>query len=214
MSARASLTGLILSGGQGRRMQQASPGGQVEKGLLVVDGLPLVEHARRLLAPHTANILISANTHLEAYAQYGIVVPDDSRLGAYSGPLAGVASALACSTTPWMVVMPVDVMALPGDLVPRLLEAVSEDGSLRDGPRKDGPRIAYARTRDFVHPLCMVLHRTLRQSLHDFLLSGERKVQLWQRRNEAAAVLFEDAGHAFFNINTPQDLLQARSLRD
>ena len=209
MSARGSLTGLILSGGQGRRMQQASPAGQVEKGLLVVHGLPLVEHARRLLAPHAANILISANTHLEAYAEYGIVVPDDSRLGAYSGPLAGVASALACSTTPWMVVMPVDVMALPWDLVPRLLEEVSEDG-----PRKGGPRIAYARTRDSVHPLCMVLHRTLRQSLHDFLLSGERKVQLWQRRNEAAAVLFEDAGHAFFNINTPQDLLQARSLRD
>ncbi len=214
MSARDSLTGLVLSGGQGRRMQQASLGGQVEKGLLVLDGLPLVEHARRLLARHAANILISANTHLDAYAQYGVVVPDEPGLGAYSGPLAGVASALACSTTPWMLVMPVDVLALPEDLVPRLLEAVGEDGSLREGPRKDGPRIAYARTRDSVHPLCMVLHRTLRQSLLDFLLSGERKVQLWQRQNEAAAVLFEDTGRAFLNVNTPQDLLRARGLRN
>lgn len=211
MSARDSLTGLVLSGGQGRRMQEASPGGEVEKGLLMLNGLPLVDHARRVLAPHAATILISANTHADAYAQYGIVVPDEPSLGAYSGPLAGVASALACSVTSWLVVMPVDVLGLPEDLVPRLLEAVNENGARTDGPRMDGPRIAYARTRDAVHPLCMVLHRTLRQSLHDFLSSGERKVQLWQRRNEAAAVQFEDADNAFFNINTPQDLLRAQA---
>ena len=199
---RDSLTGLILSGGRGRRMQEAGPGVDIEKGLLVVDGLPLVEHTRRLLAPHVAKILISANTCQDAYAEYGMVVPDLPGLGAYSGPLAGVASALSCSTTSWMLVMPVDVVALPEDLVPRLLEAVSEDGA----------HIAYARTGDAVHPLCMVLHRTLRRSLHEFLSSGERRVQLWQSRNHAVAVQFEDAGHAFFNINTPRDLMCARGL--
>ncbi len=201
MIGRDSLTGLVLAGGLGRRMQGAAGhDGEVEKGLLVLNGLPLVDHAQRFLARHAGKILISANTHRDAYENYGTVVPDEPQLGDYSGPLAGVASALACSTTPWVVVMPVDVTGLPENLVPRLLEAVSDDGA----------HIAYARTRNSVHPLCMVLHRTSRQGLCEFLLAGERRVQLWQRQNGAAAVLFEDADHAFFNINTPQDLLQAR----
>lgn len=205
--SRHLISGLILAGGQGRRMQGIMPGAAVEKGLSMVDGLPLVAHAQRFLARHVDQVLISANTHADMYACYGTVVADDPHLGHYSGPLAGVASALGFSTAPWLVVIPVDVLALPENLVPRLLEAVSEDG-----PRRDGPRIAYARTRDAVHPLCMVLHQTLKQSLYDFLLSGERKVQLWQRRNEAAAVQFEDADNAFLNINTPEDLVRARSL--
>src|SRR5690606_578933 len=118
----------------------------------------------------------------------------------YSGPLAGVASALAHSMTPWVVVLPVDVMGLPEDLMPRLLDVVSDEGA----------HIAYARTPTSVHPLCMVLHRASRQSLCDFLLAGERKVQVWQRQNGAVPVLFEDADHAFFNINTPQELSRAR----
>lgn len=205
MKGRDSLTGLILAGGQGRRMQRAGHGGKVEKGLLVLNGLPLVEHARRYLGRHADTILISANTRLNDFESYGAVVPDEPQLGAYSGPLAGVVSALARSTTPWMVVLPVDVTGLPEDLVVRLLAAVSDDGA----------HIAYARTQNSVHPLCMVLHRASRQSLYEFLLAGERKVQAWQRQNDAAAVLFDDTEHAFFNINTPQDLLRAGgSLRD
>lgn len=217
MITRDALTGLILAGGQGRRMQEAgwgdasladaglapsSPQGGAarpvqEKGLLQLHGLTLAEHTRRRLAPYVSQVLISANTCLDAYAEYGVVIPDDKVLGEYSGPLAGVASALKHVRTPWMVVLPVDVPHPPADLIARLCAAVIDSDA----------QIAYASTVSGVHPLCMVLHSDLMQNLYDFLLSGERKVQFWQRQNNAVAVQFE--GAAFFNINTPQDLLQA-----
>ncbi|MGP1614529.1 MAG: NTP transferase domain-containing protein, partial [Pollutimonas bauzanensis] len=171
---------------------------------LELDGLPLIEHARRFLAPHVGRILVSANTQLDAYAQYGAVVPDDPALGAYAGPLAGVASALGRCGFSWLLVMPVDVLQPPPDLARRLGAAVG----------LDGPRIAYASTAQGVHPLCMVLHCSLRQSLYDFLQAGERKVQLWQQRNGAVPVVFDGAGDAFFNVNTPQDLARARARPD
>lgn len=225
MIARELLTGLILAGGQGRRMQAAASGHvnaaghgaaagllasqsgdaawsapALEKGLLELDGMPLVAHARRHLAPYVDKVLVSANTSLDAYAEYGVVVPDDEALGSYSGPLAGIASALRCVATPWLVVLPVDVPSAPVDLIGRLCGAVSVTG----------PHIAYASTAAGVHPLCMVVHSSLVDSLYDFLLAGERKVQLWQRQNGAVPVLFDDVGDAFFNINTPEDLVLAR----
>lgn len=203
MITRKELTGLVLAGGRGRRMQgaaglQTSETSPVhEKGLLQLHGLPLVEHARRHLAPYVGQMLISANTHLDAYAEYGFVVPDDNVLGEYPGPLAGIASALKHVTTPWMIVLPVDVPHPPVDLVDLLCDAVGVDSA----------QIAYATTENGVHPLCMLLHTSLMRNLYGFLLSGERKVQCWQWQNNAVAVRFE--GAAFFNINTPQDLLRA-----
>ncbi|NYT62423.1 molybdenum cofactor guanylyltransferase [Alcaligenaceae bacterium] len=225
------LTGLVLAGGQGRRMQGAAgsltdasssgvaPGPETlvqasrtgtpisrvqgpaqEKGLLQLRGLALVEHARRRLAPQVGQVLISANTHLDAYAEYGFVIPDDQILGDYSGPLAGIASALRHVATPWLMVLPVDVPLPPADLIARLCEAVSGSDA----------QIAYARSENGVHPLCMLLHVSLKQGLYDFLLAGERKVQFWQRQNHAVTVHFE--GAAFFNINTQQDLLRAGQL--
>ncbi|WP_353153683.1 molybdenum cofactor guanylyltransferase MobA [Pollutimonas bauzanensis] len=200
MIARSLLTGLVLAGGQGRRMQAAA----LEKGLLELNGKPLVEHACGHLAPYVDKVLISANTNLDRYAQYGDVVPDDLALGEYSGPLAGIASALRHVATPWLVVLPVDVPCPPVDLIERLCASVGDEG----------PRIAYARTSAGVHPLCMVAHSSLVDGLYDFLLSGERKVQFWQRQNDAVPVLFDDVGDAFFNINTPEDLLRASGLTE
>src|SRR3546814_15167553 len=86
-------------------------------------GEPLLAHASRFLAPRVAQLWISANCHTDFYAHYGMVVGDDPRYGSSSGPLAGVASALAVSATPWLAVVPVDVPALPPDLLPKLADA-------------------------------------------------------------------------------------------
>lgn len=202
MMQREELTGLVLAGGQGRRMQPIVPGaGSVlEKGLLELEGLPLVEHARRRLLPYVEQVFISANTRLDAYANYGTVIPDDTALEAYSGPLAGVASALRHVATPWLLVLPVDVPRPPADLIPRLCARVGMAGA----------KLAYACTAAGVHPLCMVLHSSLVDGLYDFLLAGERKVQFWQRQNGAVPVLFDGVGDTFFNINTLEDLGLAR----
>ncbi|RTZ40693.1 molybdenum cofactor guanylyltransferase [Candidimonas sp. SYP-B2681] len=202
MITRDSLTGLVLAGGLGRRMQGSTNAPVVEKGLLDLNGIPLVAHAQRFLAPHVAQVLISANRCLDAYAEYGATVPDDEALGGYSGPLAGIATALNRIDTPWLAVIPVDVPLPPAELIPRLISAVESGGA----------HLAYARTAERVHPLCMLVHQRLLQSLYDFLLAGERKVQVWQQLNGAVPVWFEDSEDAFFNVNTPEDLIRAAEL--
>ncbi|MCC2594836.1 molybdenum cofactor guanylyltransferase [Pusillimonas sp. MFBS29] len=200
MIASDSVTGLILAGGQARRMQMVAEhaGTVIDKGMLDLQGEPLVRHAQRFLAPHVQNMLISANRNEAAYGAYGNVIKDDPLLGSALGPLAGIERALALAPTPWLLVLPVDVVNLPSDLVPRLLRVVDEQAA----------PIAYARTEQRVHPLCMALHVRLADSLRRYLMDGDRKVQLWQNRHHTVPVLFE-GDELFFNVNTPEDLSYA-----
>src|SRR5690606_12621405 len=183
--------------GPGRQMHGRS-GAVVDKGLLALRGEPLVAHARRFLAPHVQAMLVSANRNERAYAAYGTVIADDAVLGANLGPLAGVERALAMATTPWLMVLPVDVVNLPPDLIAGLLRAV-------DAGTKP---IAYACSAERAHPLCMVLPTSLADSRRRYLEDGDRKVQLWQDRHQAVPVVFQ-GDDLFLNINTPQDLCYA-----
>ena len=68
---RAQITGIVLAGGQGRRM------GGVDKGLVELDGRPLVAHVVERLAPQVGTLLVNANQNAQRYAALGYaVVPD------------------------------------------------------------------------------------------------------------------------------------------
>lgn len=194
---RQNVSGLVLAGGQARRMQ-ATGREPVEKGLLVLHGKPLVAWVQGYLASRTAGVYISANRCVDAYAHYGQVIGDDPALGEDLGPLAGLASVLPQVQTPWLLSLPVDVPAPPPDLLERLAAQAYASGA----------GIVYAFSGR-AHPLCMLLHCDMLASLREFLRGGERKVGIWQERNGAVQAAFpaDDAG--FYNINTPADLLVA-----
>ena len=104
------ITGLILAGGQGRRM------GGVDKGLQPFRGKPLVEHVIERFSPQVQGLLISAAPSARAYETYGRVVLDE--LG--EGPLAGLHAGLsACSGL--LASAPCDAPLLPVDLFRRLV---------------------------------------------------------------------------------------------
>lgn len=239
MIPRASLTGLILAGGQSRRMQALGQADtptagasevparrmnvsteDLDKGLLALHGKPLVAHAHDFLAPHVESVLISANRHLKLYQEYGQVVADLGEPGTYLGPLAGIARALACAGTPWVIVIPVDVINLPDDLVSRLCVAVQRNSALLAYASTEDPGQTASSTLDLaqpggagrVQPLCMIAHVRLAAELHAYLMAGGRKVQLWQQRCGAVPVFFEGNDDAFTNINTPQHLQRAAGL--
>lgn len=193
----ASVTGLVLAGGQASRMQ-SGPNDNIDKGLLELHGQPLVAHAAQALRPWVSGILISANRNLTRYAAYGSVVADDPRFGVSQGPLAGLATAMAQVRTPWVAVVPVDVPLLPEDLVSRLSQAVVQEQCA----------LAYAATTR-PHPLSMVAAVSLLGSLQDFLLRGERRVMQWVREQGGIAVPFQGDG-VLDNINTPEDLARLR----
>ena len=183
--------GLILAGGQSRRMRSADAP-EADKGLMPWRGEPLAAHACRYLRAQGADaVWISANRHPEDYAAYGTVVRDDPD-HAQCGPLAGVLAGLRRARSPWLFVLPVDVVRQPGDLAARLAAAARPD------------RPAYARTSDGPHPLCLMAHHDLADGLQAFLDAGGRQVQGWLRSCGAVAVDFSDAD-ALINLNTPED---------
>ncbi|MGO3745621.1 molybdenum cofactor guanylyltransferase MobA [Alcaligenes aquatilis] len=198
MISTQDISGIVLAGGQARRFDLS---GQVDKGLLLLQGQPLVQHLVRRLRPQVGTILISANRNPEQYVHWGRVVPDALELEGYLGPLAGLASVLNQISTPWALSCPVDLPFVPKDLSKRLIKAVEEQGAVA----------AYAQA-ERSHPLCLLLRTDQAAGLKDYLLSGERRVMSWLASIGAVEVDFHDAPeHAFFNINTPQDLDQAQS---
>lgn len=200
MITRDQLSGLILTGGRGRRLQPAS-GPAVEKGLLELRGQPLVARMRNYMQPHVTDIWISANRQVQTYAQYGRVIVDDPGLGEFQGPLAGIASVLPHVRTPWLFVMPVDIPYPPDSLLDVLLQYAS----------KGLEKIYYVHAQR-EHPLCMLMHVDLGSGLREYLRSGSRKVQDWQRNNAAMTVAYQGDPYDFLNINTPEDLCLAAQL--
>ncbi|MEF9943800.1 MAG: NTP transferase domain-containing protein, partial [Burkholderiaceae bacterium] len=92
----STITGLILAGGQGRRM------GGVDKGLQLLQGRAMVAHVIDRLRPQVGQILINANQNLARYAEFHCPVVSDA-IGGFAGPLAGLHAGLQAATTPLVV---------------------------------------------------------------------------------------------------------------
>ena len=183
------VTGLILAGGQGRRM------GGVDKGLQNFRGKRLVDHVYERLAPQVGGIIINANQNHDAYKTFGVRVVSDA-IGNFAGPLAGLHAGLSVSRRPYLVSVPCDSPFLPEDLVARLYAGL--DGS--------GADIAVAKTGDQPHPVfCLARHGVL-EHLTDFLKGGGRKIDGWYTTLLVSEVAFDDEAEAFSNINTSDEL--------
>ncbi len=190
------VTGLVLAGGQGRRM------GGVDKGLVELDGKPLVAHVIARLVPQVGALVISANQNHDRYASFGYPVVADDVPG-YAGPLAGLHAGLARAVTPYVATAPCDSPFLPPDLVVRLAE----------GMARSKAQVAVAQTHGQPHPVFALVDRSVLPHLASFLEGGGRKVDAWHATLAVATVRFDDCADAFRNINT-QDELDAASTRE
>jgi molybdopterin-guanine dinucleotide biosynthesis protein A len=187
--ARTDITGIVLAGGQGRRM------GSVDKGLVELDGRALVAHVIDRLGPQVAALVINANQNRDRYAAFGHAVVADA-IGGFAGPLAGLHAGLHAATTPYVVTSPCDSPFLPHDLVERL--AAAFDQTPLD--------LAVARTLDQPHPVFSLVKRSVLPHLEAFLRAGGRKIDAWYRSLRVAEVSFDDEADAFRNINTAAEL--------
>ena len=185
---RETITGVILAGGQARRM-----GGR-DKGLVVFRGRRLVEWVIAALGPQVAYLTINANRNRQAYESFGYPVVND-RIDGFQGPLAGFASAMAAVATPWIVTVPCDGPFLAPDLVERLCGALLRDGA----------EVAVASDGQRMQPVYALLPVALAPSLHAFLAAGERKIDLWYGRHRVALADLSDRPESFANINSEGD---------
>lgn len=183
-----SITAVILAGGEGSRM------GGIDKGLLELNGQPLIKHVITRIAPQVAQLIISANRNLERYQSYGYPVITDQITD--KGPLAGILSALQYCHSEWLLTIPCDTPYIPTDLVARICNtknpAQAALYTVHDGER--------------LQPLVSMLHRDLITSLQNYLAADNRKVTDWLAHENSMTVDFSDQKSAFININTPEIL--------
>ncbi|HET7757102.1 MAG TPA: molybdenum cofactor guanylyltransferase MobA [Steroidobacteraceae bacterium] len=191
---RSAITGLILAGGRGSRM------GGADKGLQEYRGTTLSQWALARLRPQVASVMINANRNLERYRAMGVAVFADA-LPDYPGPLAGMLAGLAHCATPYLVTVPCDTPNFPLDLVERLAQGLGEsDADLATAcTREDGELLP--------QPVFCLMKAGLRESLHAFIASGQRKTGLWARQQRHAEVVFANPAE-FINVNTLPELEQ------
>lgn len=189
MSDSKPITGLILAGGQGRRM------GGVDKGLQIFRGKRLVDHVYERLAPQVGGIIINANQNHDAYKSFGVRVVSDA-IGNFAGPLAGLHAGLSVSRRPYLASVPCDSPFLPEDLVERLMARLNESGA----------ELAVAKTGDQPHPVFCLARRSVLDHLTNFLKGGGRKIDAWYASLDVVEVDFDDEAGAFSNINTREEL--------
>ena len=186
------ITGLVLAGGRGSRM------GGVDKGLQIHLGIPLALHAIQRLLPQVGAVMVSANRHLDTYASFGVPVWADA-IADHPGPLAGFLAGLEHCPTPYLVTVPCDTPNFPTDLVARLVAGlIAQDAQIAMAATRDGDSAQ-------AQPVFCLVAWSLKDSLSDFIASGQRQAERWAALHRCATVVFDDAA-AFANANTAQEL--------
>jgi molybdopterin-guanine dinucleotide biosynthesis protein A len=207
---RDQITGLILAGGQGSRM------GGVDKGLQLLRGRALVEHAIERLQPQVGPLAISANRNVDVYQSHGFPVWPDSPIGSpvdppfsppsnppsgrFAGPLAGIATGLAAARTDWLLIVPCDAPLFPLDLADKFIEALvisTADLAFAATTQADGTHQR--------HPVFALLPTRLAASAAEQLAGEVWKLGAWYGHHNAVEVGFWDS-RAFYNANTLREL--------
>lgn len=196
------LTGMVLAGGEGRRM-----GGR-DKGLEPFAGLPLVAHLVKRLEGQVAELLVNANRNADAYRLFADRVIADLVMegaeGGFKGPLMGIYSGLRAAKTPWLLVVPCDSPALPNDLVARMVAGIASANGEHD--------IAVAFDGERLHPVVALLRASLADDLAATLAEGERKIDRWYARHGWCKVDMSDCPDAFANLNTEEEKQRLESV--
>jgi molybdopterin-guanine dinucleotide biosynthesis protein A len=202
MTSEVPTLGLVLAGGQARRM------GGGDKAFLKVSGKTILERVLARLNPYCSPILLNANGDPARFSRYGLAVVADS-IPDFAGPLAGILAGLdwAAKNAPkieWLASVPGDCPFLPNDLVPRLHAA-------RIAEKKP---LACARSGEWRHPVAGLWPVALRDDLRRALtVEGVHKIEAWTGRHGVALAAWSDQPFdPFFNVNTPEDLAKAEEI--
>lgn len=201
--SRQAIVGVVLAGGQSRRM------GGLDKATVELAGKPLMSHVIDRLAPQVGAMAINANGDPDRFSATGLPVFADT-IGGFAGPLAGVLAAMRFArardaSLTHVATAATDTPFFPSDLVVQLATAATTADT-----------IAMATSGGNRHPVFALWPVALADDLEDWICSTDTyKVMVWVRRHRLAPVDFAfraDGDDPFFNINTPDDLAHATAL--
>lgn len=190
------IVGVILAGGRSSRM------GGGDKPLLQLGAATILDHAKQRFQPQVAALAINVNGNPARFGRLDVpVIPDT--FGEFEGPLAGILSALlwaGVAGAARVVTIAGDTPFLPRDLVARFKQAA------------EGPQIAVATSGGRTHPTAASWPVFLATPLARFLTDqASRRVLTFIEQHPHVCVDFSmDGGDPFFNVNTPDDLVEAQ----
>jgi molybdopterin-guanine dinucleotide biosynthesis protein A len=201
LSSNEDVCGLLLAGGQSRRM------GGGDKCLRNLGGRSVLSRILDIARPQVAKLVLNANGDAGRFAEFDVPVAADVVDG-FAGPLAGILTGLEwakanASECKWVASFACDAPFAPADLVSRFLAAVNQGADLvcASSGGRDQPVFG-------LWPVSLAddLRRAVMQE-------GVRKVDIWTARYQLARVEWPtDPVDPFFNVNRPDDLDAAEAL--
>ena len=182
---KTAISCIILAGGEARRFNRE------DKGLVVFNNKPLIEHVYDQIYPQVDDIIISANRNVDLYKKYSTKVVKDVT-DDFQGPLSGIAACLPECDHEWVLVLPCDVPLLPDNLVEKLSST-------------DNKQLIVAKAHE-QRQLIFLMHASLKSNLDDYLSQGHQKAMSWIDLQSPEIVEFDYKDSTFLNINTPEEL--------
>lgn len=195
------IVGVILAGGQSTRM------GGGDKSLLDLGGKPLLTHVIERLAPQVESLAINANGDATRFDMFELPVVADS-IDGFAGPLAGVLAGLdwaASQGADYIATAAADTPFFPENLVKTMRAELTPETPLAMAMTPDPDR-KFAR-----HPTFGLWPVNLSDDLRAALQNDIRKVIQWTEPHGCAKVMFDEI-NAFFNVNTPDDMIKAEKM--
>ena len=202
MPSEPDICGLLLAGGQSRRM------GGGDKCLLPLGGRTLLQCMIDAARPQVGALVLNTNSDPALFTAYRLPIKPDV-IDGHAGPLAGVLTGLewAAECAPessWVASFACDAPFVPPDLVSGLRQAIEAADA----------DMACAASGGRHHPVFALWPVRLAADLREAVMrEGLRKVDDWTSRYAQVRVEFSAVPNdPFFNINRPEDLAKAEIL--
>ncbi len=189
----------ILAGGQSKRF------GGGFKTFTKISGTTILNQIINILSSFSNDIIINAN-NLDEFNKLDHPIVKDKFEG-FLGPLAGIHASILWakknnSDKEWIFTVPSDTPFLPSNLLDEFLSSYSSD-----------TEILIARSNQRHHPVIGMWHVSLLKSLEKELEAKNSKIMLWVKKHRYKFVEFDqNQENNFFNINTQQDLNNAKKI--
>lgn len=177
------ITGIILAGGKSRRMGR-------DKGMIMLNGVRMIEHVITAMQPTVSSILIVAND--DRYEELGFTVVKD--LVHQCGPLGGIYTGLRHSNTNLNIVVSCDIPFVSKRLLHEL--AVAPDDCDIVVPVHNG----------IFEPLCARYRKSCVEKMALLLEGGVLRMNTVLKNFQLRTIDTESNVHQFTNINTPDEL--------
>jgi molybdenum cofactor guanylyltransferase len=199
MRIEGGVCGLLLAGGQSRRM------GGGDKCLQMLGGKTLLARVIDCAQPQVDELVLNANGDLSRFEEYSLEVVGDVVDG-FAGPLAGILTGLEWvrdnrPNCHWLASFACDAPFAPSDLVSRLSDAIEDNNG----------DLACASSNGRDQPVFGLWPVALAGDLRSALVNEDlRKVDVWTARYRLVHADWSvDPVDPFLNVNRPEDLATA-----